>query len=252
MRRWKRCSPTTISRYNLAMRISSKQKLFLGALLPLATVPCVNADGQYRSRPDLAPPHLNITVSSVEPNSTEYVFVAPYSGELERPGPYIYRKDGDLVWAGTGYYAGFVANFHVTKYQGKDVIQAFQGTIDSSHGEGFGQHVILNQNYEHVVTSTAENHRISSIHEFNVIDGKTALIEVFDTIPANLTAFGGNSSQKWLGNGIFQGRWTRMIIDLLWFIAPPQCLWITRTRNRHIHWEASVWMECFKSSRSRR
>ncbi|KAJ5226910.1 uncharacterized protein N7469_006916 [Penicillium citrinum] len=186
------------------MRISSKQKLFLGALLPLATVPCVNADGQYRSRPDLAPPRLNITVSSVEPNSTEYVFVAPYSGELERPGPYIYRKDGDLVWAGTGYYAGFVANFHVTKYQEKDVIQAFQGTIDSSHGEGFGQHVILNQNYEHVVTSTAENHRISSIHEFNVIDGKTALIEVFDTIPANLTAFGGNSSQKWLGNGIFQ------------------------------------------------
>lgn len=188
------------------MRIPSKPELLLGALLLVTTFPCVTADGQYRSRPDLAPPRLNITVPSFEPNSNEYVFIAPYSGDIERPGPYICRKDGDLVWAGTGYYAGFVANFHVTKYQGKDVLQAFQGTIDSSHGEGFGQHVILDQTYKHVVTSTAGNHRISSIHEFNVLDGKTALVEVFDTIPANLTAFGGNSSQIWLGNGIFQGR----------------------------------------------
>ncbi|KAJ5488159.1 hypothetical protein N7453_011613 [Penicillium expansum] len=34
--------------------------------------------------------------------------------------------------------------------------------------------------------------------------GGTALIEVFYTTPANLSAYGGNSSQLWLGNGIFQ------------------------------------------------
>ncbi|KAJ5351913.1 hypothetical protein N7452_000887 [Penicillium brevicompactum] len=164
------------------------------------------SQGTYRSRPDLAPPQLNITVPSQNGNSSEYVFIAPYSssGGLSRPGPYIYRKDGDLVWAGTGYYAGFVGNFHPTTYKGKHVLQGFQGSMDGSHGEGFGQHLLLDQNYEHVVSSKAANHRISSIHEFNVIDGKTALIEIFDIVPTNLSAYGGNSSQLWLGNGIFQ------------------------------------------------
>ncbi|KAF4760038.1 hypothetical protein HAV15_006537 [Penicillium sp. str.  len=175
-------------------------------LAALATTSSLSSNGHYRSRPDLTPPQLNITIPHTNPNGPEYVFIAPYSfgGALERPGPYIYRKDGDLVWAGTGYYAGFVGNFHVTTYQGKPVLQAFQGSIDGDHGEGFGQHVLLDQSYQHVVTSTAANHRVSSIHEFNVIDGETALIEVFYTTPANLSAYGGNSSQQWLGNGIFQ------------------------------------------------
>ncbi|CAI7608017.1 unnamed protein product [Penicillium glandicola] len=181
-------------------------KQTLLAALATTSLPQTSADGHYRSRPDLAPPQLNITIPSSNPNGSEYVFIAPYSmgGTIERAGPYIYRKDGDLVWAGTGYYAGFVANFHPTTYRGKPVLQSFQGSIDSSHGEGYGQHVLLDQSYQHVVTSTAANHRVSSIHEFNVIQGETALIEVFYTTPADLSAYGGNSSQRWLGNGIFQ------------------------------------------------
>ncbi|KAJ5184468.1 hypothetical protein N7472_009308 [Penicillium cf. griseofulvum] len=176
------------------------------AALATTSLPQANTNSYYRSRPDLVPPQLNITIPATNPNGSEYIFIAPYSmGEtLERPGPYIYRKDGDLVWAGTGYYAGFVANFHPTTYRGKPVLQAFQGNMNSSPGEGFGQHVLLDQSYQHVVTSTAGNHRVSSIHEFNVIRGETALIEVFYTTPANLSAYGGNSSQQWLGNGIFQ------------------------------------------------
>ncbi|KAJ5615189.1 hypothetical protein N7537_000303 [Penicillium hordei] len=182
--------------------MASLKQTLLAALATTSSL----SKGHYHSRPDLIPPQLNITIPAANHNGSEYVFIAPYSfgGGLERPGPYIYRKDGDLVWAGTGYYAGFVANFHVTTYQGKSVLQAFQGSIDGAHGEGFGQHVLLDQSYQHVVTSTAANHRVSSIHEFNVIGGETALIEVFYTTPANLSAYGGNSSQQWLGNGIFQ------------------------------------------------
>ncbi|KAJ5385557.1 hypothetical protein N7517_003468 [Penicillium concentricum] len=183
---------------------SLKQTLL--AALATTSLPQPNTNSYYRSRPDLAPPQLNITIPATSPDGSEYVFIAPYSmsGALGRPGPYIYRKDGDLVWAGTGYYAGFVGNFHPTTYQGKPVLQAFQGNMDTSHGEGYGQHVLLDQSYQHVVTSTAGNHRVSSIHEFNIIQGETALIEVFYTTPANLSAYGGNSSQQWVGNGIFQ------------------------------------------------
>jgi len=177
------------------------------AALATSSLPQTSTDNYYRSRPDLVPPQLNITVPATNSNGSEYIFIAPSSmgGTLERPGPYIYRKDGDLIWAGTGYYAGFVANFHPTTYQGKPVLQAFQGNMNNFPGEGFGQHVLLDQSYQHVVTSTASNHRVSSIHEFNVIRGETALIEVFHTTPANLSVYGGNSSQQWLGNGIFQG-----------------------------------------------
>ncbi|KAJ5909221.1 hypothetical protein N7495_001903 [Penicillium taxi] len=164
----------------------------------------VAADSQYRSRSDLSPPKLNITIPAADANGTEYVFVTPYNGEIQQPGAYIYRKDGDLVWSSIGYYAGFVDNLHPTTYHGETVLQAYQGTIDHLHGEGWGQFVLLNHKYEHVVTATAANHRIPSIHEFNSINGETALIEIYIPTLANLSAYGGNSSQKWIGNGIFQ------------------------------------------------
>lgn len=44
-----------------------------------------------------------------------------------------------------------------------------------------------------------------------MIDGKTALIEVFDIIRTNLSSYGGNSSQQWLGNGVFQGTFMNSI-----------------------------------------
>ncbi|PYI28154.1 arylsulfotransferase, partial [Aspergillus indologenus CBS 114.80] len=162
------------------------------------------ADGQYRSRPDLSPPTLNVTVEAPDANGTEYVFVAPYGASLAQPGAYIYRKNGDLVWSGIGYYAGFVGNFHRTTYHDQPVLQAFEGTIDSTHGEGWGYQVLLDQNYQPVATAKAANHRIPSIHEFNVIDGKTALVEVYTPTPWNLSAYGGNASQQWIGDGYFQ------------------------------------------------
>ncbi|KAH8429307.1 arylsulfotransferase family protein [Aspergillus melleus] len=71
-------------------------------------------------------------------------------------------------------------------------------------GTGYGQHVLLDQSYEHVVTAIPGNHRIACLHEFNVIDGRTALVEIFQPTPANLTPYGGNSSQQWIGDGIVQ------------------------------------------------
>ncbi|PLB51366.1 hypothetical protein P170DRAFT_474908 [Aspergillus steynii IBT 23096] len=176
----------------------------LASLATTASLPFSAADAQFQSRPDLAPPKLNITVQAPDANGTEYVFISPYQGSLERPGAYIYRKNGDLVWAGTGYYTGFVGNFHPTEYHGEPVLQAFQGAMNTVPGTGYGQHVLLDQNYEHVVTATPGNHRIASLHEFNVIDGQTALVEIYQTTPADLTPYGGNSSQRWIGDGIFQ------------------------------------------------
>ncbi|KAE8370903.1 ASST-domain-containing protein [Aspergillus caelatus] len=173
-------------------------------LAAAAGLPFSSADGHYRSRPDLTVPKLNITVPAPDANGTDYVFVAPYANTIQQPGAYIYRKDGDLVWSGIGYYAGFVGNFHPTTYNGRTVLQAFQGSMDQNHGEGVGQHVLLDQNYEHVISTKTGNHHIPSIHEFTVVNGETALVEIYLPTIANLTQYGGNSSQQWLGNGLFQ------------------------------------------------
>lgn len=74
----------------------------------------VAADWQFRSRPDLAPPRLNITIPARSGVSQGYLFVAPFAGlsdtlyEQHGPrqaGPYIFRDNGDLVWSGYGYYS---------------------------------------------------------------------------------------------------------------------------------------------------
>ncbi|KAJ5488160.1 hypothetical protein N7453_011614 [Penicillium expansum] len=48
-------------------------------LAALATTSSLTTDGHYRSRPDLAPPQLNITIPAANANGSEYVFIAPYA-----------------------------------------------------------------------------------------------------------------------------------------------------------------------------
>ncbi|KAL4783402.1 ASST-domain-containing protein [Aspergillus varians] len=181
------------------------------SVLLTACAPVALADWQYLSRPDLSPPKLNITVPaqpSVEPG---YLFIAPYRGFQEgnvgpeQPGAYIFRDDGDLVWSGTGYLAGWVADFGPTTINGKSVLRAFQGRLDSPHGRMYGDHSILNNHYETLKVVRTASHRLVSCHEFQVVDGgRSVLIETPVSIPTDLSSFGGADDQKWLISNGFQ------------------------------------------------
>lgn len=90
------------------------------ALSCLILLPQAAADWQYRSRSDLAPPRLNITISATDQVEPGYLFVAPFAGSQDTPteqhgprqaGPYIFRDNGDLVWSGYGIYSIWSANF---------------------------------------------------------------------------------------------------------------------------------------------
>lgn len=54
----------------------SLQSLTIWGLLALGAV----ADEQYKSRPDLSPPRLNITIPATEDVGSGYIFLCPYSG----------------------------------------------------------------------------------------------------------------------------------------------------------------------------
>jgi hypothetical protein len=171
-----------------------------------------NADWQFRSRTDLSPPRLNITVPADRSRVEQgYIFIAPYGGfgdgvrGPEQPGAYIFRDDGELVWSGVGYFGGWVANFAVEEWQGKLVLRAFQGLLDASHGRMYGDHVILNNHYEVFKTVRVGSHRLVSAHEFSIVGGKTVLVETPVAKPVDLTPYGGTTGQTWIVSGGFQG-----------------------------------------------
>ncbi|ETS80051.1 hypothetical protein PFICI_07580 [Pestalotiopsis fici W106-1] len=172
----------------------------------------IRADGQYKSRPDLSPPRLNITTPATQDVDDGYIFICPYSGFKkgngldgpEQPAGYIFRNNGDLVWSSMGYLSGWVGNMQVSVWKGEPVISAFQGTLDAVHGHGFGHPTILNQNYEHVRDLHGGNHKIISIHEFNILSSGSALIEVYQPTQMDLSAYGGSDASQWIVDGIFQ------------------------------------------------
>ncbi|ORY03048.1 ASST-domain-containing protein [Clohesyomyces aquaticus] len=141
------------------------------------------ADWQYHSRPDLSPPRLNITIPATSDVEQGYIFVAPYnanqgykqdgSDQPEQPAAYIFRNDGDLVWSSVSYLSGFVSNFQPARYQGQDILLA-----------GEPQDLFL--------------------HEFTIVDEKTALVEIYDQIPIDLSPWSGNETQRWLVDAIVQ------------------------------------------------
>ncbi|KAM0276896.1 hypothetical protein ACHAQH_006268 [Verticillium albo-atrum] len=181
--------------------------LFLAASL----VPHAIADWQFRSRPDLSPPRLNITVPA-DPDRVEkgLIFVGPYPGFTPtshgpiQSAPYIFRDDGELVWSGVGHIGGWAANFRPDTVDGVQVLRAFQGQMSAQPGIMHGHHLILNDKYETANTVQSRSPQLISGHEFRVVDGKSALVEVPFIKPVGLSRWGGKEGQDWIVSSGFQ------------------------------------------------
>ncbi|KAB5531161.1 ASST-domain-containing protein [Coniochaeta sp. 2T2.1] len=176
-------------------------------------VPLVLADWQFRSRPDLAPPRLNITIPATADVEKGYLFLAPFAGLPDTPteqhgprqaGPYIFRDNGDLVWSGYGIFSIWSTNFQAGRWKGKDVIFSFEGDHNAGYGHGHGHVTFMDQHYETVRELRAGNHKLVDKHEFQIINEQTGLIQVYQPVPRNLTAWGASEDQQWIVNAIIQ------------------------------------------------
>ncbi|KAL2136222.1 hypothetical protein VTI74DRAFT_4852 [Chaetomium olivicolor] len=172
-----------------------------------------SADWQFRSRPDLAPPRLNITIPATKDVENGYLFVAPFAGFPDTPteqhgprqaGPYIFRDDGDLIWSGYGIYSIWATNFQAARWKGKDVLFSFEGDHNAGYGHGHGHITIMDQHYETMQELRAGNHKLVDKHEFHIINEETGLIQIYQPVPRNLTAWGGRPEQQWIVDAIFQ------------------------------------------------
>lgn len=184
------------------------------ALLSIAT--CLNlaaADWQFKSRPDLAPPRLNITIPAAPDVEKGYLFIAPFAGleapgEIHgprQPGPYIFRDDGELIWSGYSYYSIWATNFQKGRWKGRDVLFSFEGDHNPAYGHGHGHTTILDQHYETIRELRAGNHKLTDKHEFHIINEETALIQIYQPVPRDLRKWGAGPEQQWIVDAIIQG-----------------------------------------------
>lgn len=63
----------------------------------------------------------------------------------------------------------------------------------------------MDEHFETIRELRAGRHKISDKHEFQMIGGKTALIQIYQPVPRDLGKFGAKRDQQWIVNAIFQG-----------------------------------------------
>ncbi|KAI8965369.1 ASST-domain-containing protein [Daldinia sp. FL1419] len=171
------------------------------------------ADWQFKSRPDLAPPRLNITIPATKDVEKGYLFVAPFAGFPDTPteqhgprqaGPYIFRDNGDLIWSGYGIYSIWSTNFQAGRWKGKDILFSFEGDHNPGYGHGHGHITIMDNHYETIRELRAGNHKLVDKHEFHIINEETGLIQIYQPVARDLTAWGASAEQQWIVNAIIQ------------------------------------------------
>ncbi|KAJ5226792.1 uncharacterized protein N7469_006798 [Penicillium citrinum] len=177
----------------------------LKRLVWLSTIAhCVSGSLPFLSRPDLSPPKLNITVPASSQTETGYLFFTAAQGDIpgsvgpDQPGAYIFQDDGELVWSGAGYFAGWVANFGPVVIDGKPALRAFQGDVIAATGRMLGNHAILDNSYQTVSITQAAAHRLSSAHEFEIVGGRSILMETPVMTVVDFSAYGGDHDQRFL------------------------------------------------------
>lgn len=142
----------------------------------------------FHSRPDLKPPSIAVTTSSVV-QAPGLLFVAPYSGP-EQSGPMIFDDRGQVVMFYPLPRGTQAADFRVQAYQGRPALTWWEDPPDA-RGHRTYQGVVVNSAYQVVATVRAGNGLEADHHEFEVGPSGTALMTVYDPIRCDLSSVGG-------------------------------------------------------------
>lgn len=175
-------------------------------LTTLLFVSLTGANLAYKSRPDLAPPTLNISVPSTNETADGLIFYTPESIYEDntghgpaQSGPYIFTGKGELIWSGFGFVGPRSENFQVHSYRGKKVLSIFEGSHNSPMGHGHGHTVIFSDQYRLVEQIQGGGHKLADQHEFLFYDDDSVVFTVFDPEIRDLSPYGATSeNQQWI------------------------------------------------------
>src|SRR5215203_3116056 len=162
--------------------------------LPNASSAPVEGAWAFRSRPDLSPPAVEVTIPA-QGTAPGYIFVAPEAGGAAQGGSLILDDSGQVVWFRSLRHpinpSSRVMNFEVQTYQGREVL---------TWGETPGEYVIFDSSYREIARVHAGNGYDGDHHEFLISPQDTALITIYNSVPRDLTAVGGSQNGRaWQG-----------------------------------------------------
>ncbi|GIZ43425.1 hypothetical protein CKM354_000665300 [Cercospora kikuchii] len=171
----------------------------------------------FKSRPDIAVPHLNVTILDRSTVSPGYIFISPFKNHIS--GPFIYDQFGELIWSGSETFSASTGSgpqayvFEPCPYssQAGDQDETYLCMLHTFNqgGSGRGQALILDSAYKNVKgiqyngTSSALD-----LHEFKLVENgsgesQSALLTQYRPIPAELSAY-GVPGIGWLHDSVFQ------------------------------------------------
>lgn len=140
----------------------------------------------FRSRPDLRPPTIEVTTPARD-TAPGYIFVVPDRGPGQY-GPMIFDDRGQPVWFHHSQQK-LVRDFRVQRYKGEPVLTWWEGEVRGTRG--VGEYVILDSSYREVARFQAGNGYSGDLHEFLITPGDTALLTAYNPVSEDLSAVGG-------------------------------------------------------------
>jgi hypothetical protein len=153
------------------------------APLPGVPLPPLGGVWDYRSRPELSPPAIEVTTEAHDDTAPGYIFFAPEKGGAGKGGSMIIDDSGQVVWFHPlrGPY-GRTMNFETQTYKGRPVL---------TWGQTPGEYVIFDDTYHEIARFGAANGYNGDHHEFLISPQDTALITIYNAVPRDLTSVGG-------------------------------------------------------------
>ncbi|MEA2179693.1 MAG: hypothetical protein QOG77_2990 [Solirubrobacteraceae bacterium] len=147
---------------------------------------------QFRSRPDLRPPEIQVFKTTA--STPGFVFVAPKKVFGAKPraglqsGPLILDNKGQPVWFAQND-KGNVTDFRVQQLDGQPVLTWWQGRAVLGTGEGVVQ--VVDSTYKPVRTIRGGNGYQLDFHETTITPQGTFLGIVYNPVRRDLRAWGG-------------------------------------------------------------
>ena len=174
--------------------------VFLLLLLDLA--------GNSSEAPTTAVKPPEVTVLQNSPGHADgLIFIAPKAAGIgggPQPGPVgpeIVDSSGRVIWFSPVTNGQVAADFRVQSYRGKPVLTWAQMSNFGKLAGPTSVNYIADDTYHIIATVKAGNGLNADAHEFLLTPQGTALITVYDVVPADLSSVGGaKNAQVWEGS----------------------------------------------------
>jgi hypothetical protein len=141
--------------------------------------------------PGVVVPKLTVTHAAAPGTASGYIFIAPKQTDQRAPaGPAIVDDQGRVVWYDQVPAGEEATDFRAQTYRGRPVLTWWQGTSTLA-GYGYGVDEIYDRHYRKIAEVKAADGYSADLHEFQLTPRGTALITVYNEVPADLSRVGG-------------------------------------------------------------